>query len=274
MAFLLEKAHISTFGSISRSGSAGWPLWCRRRGTRQCLGGVGNGWFRREHPIEKWMIFRGSPILGNLHMSWSSWWFGTFCVLPYIGKNPPKWLVFSEGWPNHQPSSFGEFWILLFARFGATLGMGWSDSLNKLCGETVTAGGGNQSKTQKNQEAQSTTFSPTFLGASSASPRVRGNRTNWHGRSHENGNIQEVFSSLVLFLWSISMCFSISCEVGSNWRSLWDFAGHAMGHIYGLFLVFPKKVDGENPYKVVPSELCLLLHNPGTIDITPTIFIK
>ena len=31
-------------------------------------------------------------------------WFGTFFIFPYIGKNHPNWLIFSEGW-NHQPIS-------------------------------------------------------------------------------------------------------------------------------------------------------------------------
>ena len=34
----------------------------------------------------------------------TGWWFGTFFIFPYIGKNHPNWLsYFSEGWPNHQP---------------------------------------------------------------------------------------------------------------------------------------------------------------------------
>ena len=33
----------------------------------------------------------------------TDWWFGTFLIFPYIGKDNPNWLIFFQrGW-NHQP---------------------------------------------------------------------------------------------------------------------------------------------------------------------------
>ena len=33
----------------------------------------------------------------------TGWWFGTFCIFPYIGNNHPNWLIL-RGW-NHQPAN-------------------------------------------------------------------------------------------------------------------------------------------------------------------------
>ena len=43
-----------------------------------------------------------SPILvarinAHVFLSITGWWFGTFFIFPYIGKNNPNWLYFSEG---------------------------------------------------------------------------------------------------------------------------------------------------------------------------------
>jgi len=58
----------------------------------------------------------------NNYCSWASsftstictgWWFGTFCIFPYIGNFiiPTDELhYFSEGWPNHQPAIVFAFW--------------------------------------------------------------------------------------------------------------------------------------------------------------------
>ena len=39
-------------------------------------------------------------------LTYPGWWFGTFFIFPYIGKNHPNWLIFfRRGW-NHQPVAY------------------------------------------------------------------------------------------------------------------------------------------------------------------------
>ena len=46
-------------------------------------------------------------------MSPSGWWFGSFFVFPYIGKNHPNWLsYFSEGLKPPTSHAIGGYWPL------------------------------------------------------------------------------------------------------------------------------------------------------------------
>jgi hypothetical protein len=49
-----------------------------------------------------WWITGEAHFVGNISkieepQSSSGWWFGTFFIFPYIGKNHPNWLIFFRG---------------------------------------------------------------------------------------------------------------------------------------------------------------------------------
>ena len=67
----------------------------------QPKGGAMQGW---RIPVLTPELFK-QPMLGPLmvlgkHSTYvylSDWWFGTFFIFPYIGNNPPNWLIFFRG---------------------------------------------------------------------------------------------------------------------------------------------------------------------------------
>ena len=46
-------------------------------------------------------------------MTISGWWFGTFFIFPYIGKNHPTWLICFRGVFNHQSDIMNMFLFFL-----------------------------------------------------------------------------------------------------------------------------------------------------------------
>ena len=44
--------------------------------------------------------------------TYSGWWFGTFFIFPYIGKNHPNWLIFFRGSETTNQYSYFDFFLV------------------------------------------------------------------------------------------------------------------------------------------------------------------
>ena len=57
----------------------------------------------------------------DLVKNMTGWWFGTFCIFPYIGNNHPNWLIFFRGVDTTNQMNFHEFHGQLWRFYGG----GW-----------------------------------------------------------------------------------------------------------------------------------------------------
>ena len=92
-----------------------FPVIDTQQETLGCSIGVGILWWFWGPMVLVWKWGLNSNGFSPLkQMNWgptpfptnSGWWFGTFYIFPYIGKNHPNWLIFFRGVETTNQNSF------------------------------------------------------------------------------------------------------------------------------------------------------------------------